>query len=156
MCKSKLLWCEINLSCPVADGMPLSVKNSKASSKIPRIVWGWYHLWGGHVFYLSSERSKKKWRCIQKKGKDREHWKLTVPLLQVMVYHGVATVLYFTAFVTNAASVDPFSTFFHWYYNNLAAASVRHYWSSLTHENNVCLAARSFPAVFHGFNVKPS
>lgn len=62
----------------------------------------------------------------RKTGKDRDHWKLTVPLLQVMVYHGVATVLYFTAFVTNAASVDPF-VFFRWYYNNLAAASVRHY-----------------------------
>ncbi|XP_075875364.1 plasmolipin [Nelusetta ayraudi] len=40
----------------------------------------------------------------------------------VMVYHGVATVLYFTAFVANAASVDHF-VFFRWYYNNLAAAS---------------------------------
>lgn len=82
---------------------------------------------GGSMSFTFLPKGQKKWRDIQKKGKDREHWKLTVPLLQVMVYHGVATVLYFTAFVTNAASVDPFFIIFHWYYNNLAAASVRHY-----------------------------
>lgn len=40
--------------------------------------------------------------------------------LTVMVYHGVATVLYLTAFLTNAASVKHLSTSF---YNHTAAAS---------------------------------
>lgn len=85
--------------------------------------------WGGKksislTFLLKGQR--KNGETSRNKGKDREHWKLTVPLPQVMVYHGVATVLYFTAFVTNAATVDPL-IYPRWYYNNLAAASVRHY-----------------------------
>ncbi|XP_076588164.1 plasmolipin [Chaetodon auriga] len=43
-------------------------------------------------------------------------WQLTV-----MVYYGVATVLYLTAFLTNAASVTPFS--FSYFYGHLAAAA---------------------------------
>ncbi|XP_041795449.1 plasmolipin [Chelmon rostratus] len=42
-------------------------------------------------------------------------------LLTVMVYHGVATVLYLTAFLTNAASVQPF--FHSYFYGHLAAAA---------------------------------
>lgn len=73
---------------------------------------------GGEVL----QKGKRKRR---EDGKDREHWKLTIPLLlQVMVYHGVATVLYFTAFIANAATVTPFVG---WYYNNLAAAAVSHH-----------------------------
>lgn len=36
-----------------------------------------------------------------------------------MVYHGVCTVLYLTAFITNAASVHPF-----YFHGHLAAAAV--------------------------------
>lgn len=71
-----------------------------------------------------------------------------------MLYHGVATVLYFTAFVTNAATVTPF---YGWYYNNLAAAAVSHYWSSLTHThthyNNLSQSTIA-PAVFLDYNVQ--
>ncbi|XP_070829231.1 plasmolipin [Chaetodon trifascialis] len=51
------------------------------------------------------------------------HRKFTfVPwLLMVMVYYGVATVLYLTAFLTNAASVEPFYGFY--FYGHLAAAA---------------------------------
>lgn len=51
------------------------------------------------------------------------HRKLTsVPwLLVVMVYYGVATILYLTAFLTNAASVQPFYGFYG--YGHLAAAA---------------------------------
>lgn len=49
----------------------------------------------------------------------------TVLFFQVMGYHGVATVLYLTAFISNAATVDAFFPFI--FYEHLAAASVRHY-----------------------------
>lgn len=49
----------------------------------------------------------------------------TVLFFQVMVYHGVATVLYLTAFISNAATVDNFFPLV--FYDHLAAASVRHY-----------------------------
>lgn len=41
--------------------------------------------------------------------------------LTVMIYHGVATLLYVTAFLTNAAHVTQFREFY--YYGHLAAAS---------------------------------
>ncbi|XP_029909823.1 plasmolipin [Myripristis murdjan] len=41
--------------------------------------------------------------------------------LTVMIYHGVATVLYLTAFLANAASVTPFYRTF--YYGHMAAAA---------------------------------
>lgn len=49
----------------------------------------------------------------------------TVLFFQVLGYHGVATVLYLTAFISNAATVDDFSKPL--FYQNVAAASVRHY-----------------------------
>lgn len=58
--------------------------------------------------------------------------KLIIPLLlQVMVYHGVAAILYLTAFITSATTVD--QVLGDLYYNHLAAASVSHDTSSLTH-----------------------
>lgn len=69
-----------------------------------------------------------------------------------MLYHGVATVLYFTAFVTNAATVTPF---YGWYYNNLAAAAVSHDGSSLTHSHTHYITHTHIaPAVFQDFNVQ--
>lgn len=49
----------------------------------------------------------------------------TVLFFQVMGYHGIGTVLYLTAFISNAATVDDF--FPSLFYEHLAAASVRHY-----------------------------
>lgn len=40
-----------------------------------------------------------------------------------MAYHGIATVLYLTAFLANAASVHPYR--FTYFYGHMAAAAVR-------------------------------
>lgn len=67
-------------------------------------------------------------RRSEKKGTEREHWKLTVPfLLQVLIYHGVATILYLTAFIANVATLGLNLIKLSPNYNNLTAASVRYY-----------------------------
>lgn len=52
-----------------------------------------------------------------------EKWLMFLLFHQVMAYNGIATVLYLTAFLANAASVHPFiHTYF---YGHMAAAAVR-------------------------------
>lgn len=75
----------------------------------------------GLWFKGKNEQQKVRDTMTDRRGSE-EMWLMFLLFCQVMVYNGVAAALYLTAFLANAASVNPFR--YTYFYNHLAAAAV--------------------------------